>query len=82
MSKHTPGPWSVVNKPHCLIIMPCQAKVVPHKNAEADAHLIAAAPEMFDLCKIIHEQSGHCSPNDLSKLSEVITKAEGRDKCS
>ncbi len=55
MSGFTPGPWVVerADDAYCianvgnLVIMPCGGKV-KHDNAEADARLIAAAPDLLE----------------------------------
>lgn len=55
MSGFTPGPWVVerADDAYCianvgnLVIMPCAGKV-KHDNTEADARLIAAAPDLLE----------------------------------
>lgn len=55
MSGFTPGPWVVerADDAYCianvgnLVIMPCAGKV-KHDNAEADARLISAAPDLLE----------------------------------
>ena len=57
--KHTPGPWTIEPR-KCGSGYWVQAgdvsicEIWHDDKAEADAHLIAAAPEMFDaLCKVM-----------------------------
>jgi hypothetical protein len=59
MSKHTPGPWTVepwaedggfgIKSPHGLWF--ANVYPVPSHPAEANARLIAAAPEMYDFIR-------------------------------
>lgn len=70
MSAHTPGPWHIwantivapkhMNRPDG--ITPCIAEVWSHieeiPEHKANARLIAAAPEMFELLKYIEEGIG------------------------
>ena len=93
MSKHTPGPWAVRNKTEVF----CGRKRVAHVNAaskeplnmkqdrevaEANARLIAAAPDLLEalkdaLCAL------ECCGKDYpaaSKAHATIAKATG-EKC-
>ncbi len=65
MSKgHTPGPWAVerADDAYCianvgnLVIMPCGGKV-KHGNAEADARLIAAAPDLLEALELLNQSA-------------------------
>ncbi|ARG50668.1 TPA: hypothetical protein ACGJ7L_006477 [Pseudomonas aeruginosa] len=58
MSKHTPGPWEIARSPHGITIFeigPCKpdeyAGAVWLSVSEADARLIAAAPELLEACQ-------------------------------
>lgn len=104
MSKHTPGPWEVFpfkgdgkriaifgnqkwypGKAFCWV----DHDDVDHEEMEANARLIAAAPEMLEACNAIRDdlQSGSYGPinEPLSKISvraylllyAAITKATG-----
>lgn len=66
MSKHTPGPWTVdAHDPTCvarneMLILRCFKSAAHSHNgtckdldAEANARLIAAAPEMLDLLEVL-----------------------------
>lgn len=54
MSKHTPGPWEVHSEPQGTWIMPPDpsgepiAKMTRWSAVEADARLIAAAPDLLE----------------------------------
>lgn len=61
MSKHTPGPWVVEERPPNMRVIfaglttdrrpaPC---VLMDGDQEANAHLIAAAPEMLEALKVV-----------------------------
>jgi len=58
MNKHTPGPWkakpSVVLSENVVFwsVFSGDSFLFPHCN-EADAHLMAAAPEMLEALKVI-----------------------------
>jgi hypothetical protein len=84
MSGHTPGPWSVIfgtddesDRVYCIeaedgtVIVETDSGVYPpHK---ADAHLIAAAPEMLaELQNII---TANINQEDRRRIEEVIAKA-------
>lgn len=92
-SKHTPGPWVVT--PHPMtnvdvfgvgVIMDDKemqyglSHTVCYQNAEANARLIAAAPEMFEALDTIGGLSralrqGGPDPMDLQGLSDALEEA-------
>lgn len=94
--KHTPGPWRSENQFSCKILNEngvCVA--VPHgpegrwvdvkEEHEANARLIAAAPELLEALKSIMEELEKDTPTSIYKISELIikgnkaiAKAEGR----
>lgn len=56
-AQHTPGPWEVtgteistVAKPWRIVahVVPADHRTAPNANAEANARLIAAAPELYE----------------------------------
>ncbi|KKM72118.1 hypothetical protein LCGC14_1423760 [marine sediment metagenome] len=61
--KHTPGPWKIGKEPFGVDYMvtgPLSVGIcdITHhvgQNCEADARLIAAAPEMLDVCQVINK---------------------------
>lgn len=89
---HTPGPWHVAEMNHYGRVMVnsngwhvCSAAAgVPTGQVEANASLIAAAPDLLESLK---EMSAvlHCDPapsalmiGTLSRAYDAIAKAEGR----
>ncbi len=92
MGKHTPGPWSAdkwalgytVSAPESHYSV-CHLEDC--NNDEANAHLIAAAPELLKACKCalwsLEAQNRHiCDDGTPTKparmLREAIAKAEGK----
>jgi hypothetical protein len=96
-SKPTPGPWHVVGTEDNMysniqVLAEDNAFIVRvnsgnHANV-ANARLIAAAPRMYEACKVAEQylcEMG-CDCNDthkkdcvLGKLQAAIAKAEGRE---
>ena len=98
MTKHTPGPWTIQeygdeDTPALVIHKDTESRVcfmaTPGSHGdpakiEADARLIATAPDMLSVLKSIlagvewHEPEGHV--NGLKTMVRmVIAKAEGRE---
>lgn len=91
MSKHTPGPW-IYNvdtfqveqdkEPFYKLL----ATVHGSKNEKnANARLIAAAPEMLDLLKRLSQEimqlchtSKNADPRHVAMIEEAVAKAEGK----
>ena len=94
MSKHTPGPWQeddcrdacgcttirvADNTPHGQTDKPPIATV----NADGDARLIAAAPEMLEALEemefLAKGRIGgiNCHPGTIKKVRALISKAKG-----
>jgi hypothetical protein len=50
--KHTPGPWKVETYHDSMfkIVRDLDAGMVPERRLEADARLIAAAPDLLEAC--------------------------------
>lgn len=89
IAKHTPGPWRVVGPSHetCKPYMGCWTVEgetnVANMCTLADAHLIAAAPDLLAALKDMHDSActNHTStPSKAAFLKArfVIAKAEGR----
>lgn len=89
MSKHTPGPWSAFYKSKydewhvSLPVSGSSMKLalcpdgIQSENREADAHLIAAAPEMHEAlrqCRDLHEDD----ESIRGVIDAALLKAEGR----
>lgn len=92
MSKHTPGPWmvlpSVQNGQFAILTKHGPRKDIactygfPGDPREANARLIAAAPEMLALLRRFKSFpfEGHefaYPPDSLQELNHIITKATG-----
>ena len=86
MSKHTPGPWKVSGN---SILAPWGEEIAFMAEVDGDvkseqsanAHLIAAAPEMLESLQALAFRAV-MQPEDewvLKKALEVIAKAEGSD---
>jgi hypothetical protein len=90
MSKHTPGPWKLERK---SVLIP----VAPHEwaeaygGSEANARLIAAAPELLEALKNLEKEFrkvypiyyyaepwGHETNVPLQAARAAIAKAEGQ----
>ena len=93
MPEFTPGPWAVnPNKaqvdvmpsmvPVCLLLWPTEHR--SEEETEANAHLIAAAPEMYEACKTALTVTGGSKNWDglthgfLVEIEKAVAKAEGR----
>jgi hypothetical protein len=82
MSKHTPGPWKIEHdyKPyvinagagHTICAITGTAAIRP--EAEANARLIAAAPEMLEALKLVRE-SGLADEYGASAVEDAINAA-------
>lgn len=99
MKKHTPGPWKVgINGNDSLSIWTIAPSTnvvavlhdVPHENnTKANAHLIAAAPELLNACvaafHYIFRDGKQVADNDWSKervlefIKAAIAKAESKE---
>lgn len=105
MSKHTPGPWAaLITKPKKRkqpspgtvlvaaggsLAIDCTSSGDTFEEGEANARLIAAAPEMLEALKmaawLIHDEIGlsgarmdHEDTKTLDAIRSAIAKAEGR----
>ena len=92
---HTPGPWNMQKRePGDKTIFVSQPADGYHRlraeidcddcdteTAEANARLIAAAPELLEACKLLIEvfnRSGASDYPTVKKAAAAIAKAEGR----
>lgn len=97
MSKHTPGPWEIKRhfdpgykfisaQKHTALaqVVWCIEDEDRSPECEANAHLIAAAPELLDaLCYLLEASSGQ-GPHDqwlaaMDQARAAILKALGED---
>ena len=90
MSKHTPGPWRI-NGNNMLRWIVADSEVFTHSDDvnrsayggnmvcesvyEANTHLIAAAPDLLEACKVALGIIGFGAEHD--QISAAIAKAEG-----
>jgi hypothetical protein len=97
MIAHTPGPWHIEPvwyperaHPHVYagtkqIAKPCNSADVPAPESDANAYLIAAAPDLLAICEAIYAWCGTddgaaalpFEPPWAAQLREVIIKARG-----
>ena len=92
---HTPGPWSIEDctpgeSTGLCFAINSENNVIARttdgwKEAQANARLIASAPELLEMCKLFEEcmanLDGASEPFDtsyeLSKVRAVLAKVEG-----
>ena len=86
MSKHTPGPWKVEHNTawnRDVDIRGCDGRQIAFACSlnEADAKLIAAAPDLLEACKFIMDRIENVAITSKMqiKLRAAIRKAEGGD---
>lgn len=89
--KHTKGPWKFIgwdgqaeirssdNSETQIALLGNRGDgAIPNEKTRANAHLIAAAPELLEACKAIGDamlETQGCMPNFLE---QAIAKAEGK----
>ncbi|KKL15810.1 hypothetical protein LCGC14_2501870 [marine sediment metagenome] len=86
---HTPGPWEIIISPddghrHILAVVQgshknvCALSVRSIRETDANAHLIAAAPELLEACEEIKEWLMYIgSKVTFVHLDAAIAKATG-----
>ncbi len=92
MSKHTPETWLFLKGPFVgtstgldwpsAVIADCRTGYREHSENEANARIIAAAPEMLEVCKKMYDWIGRCADwvgedPPYAELRAIISKAEG-----
>ena len=86
---YTPGPWGIEKWDRACLIISGQAIIAPapdsasREEREANARLIAAAPELLEACKealVIAKHLKHDADSWLyvELAKKAIAKAEGR----
>ena len=84
MSKHTPGPWTYhMNENYARIYLRGSGRIYPALGGdslqgycgEANARLIAAAPDLLEACKVALGIIGFGAEHD--QISAAIAKATG-----
>lgn len=91
MSNYTAGPWhvnTINDSKHIIAVIPSfkvisifseQPAVTVHDSDEANARLIAAAPEMLDALKFVKAWHEKRLGGDVwSAIDAAIKKAEGK----
>jgi len=83
MSKHTPGPWAVADVGEVVVCATgrtlCDVYSSPatgDEQADADAHLIAAAPDMLAALELLLPYLEDCRMD--SEARAAIAKAKGQ----
>ncbi len=89
MNKHTPGPWqisaiqnepekiSIIDADMCFVAEVWQTYINGESRQQANASLIAAAPELLEACKYLVHMIGE--ENVPGNCIATINKAEGRE---
>ena len=92
--KHTPGPWNVfkggrggfiyfgVSGIAHMTPAYVEAQSAPAETMQANAYLIAAAPELFEAARAAaksHMMYGKVMQRDIDALINAIHKAQGGD---
>lgn len=86
-TKHTPGPWKSNPYVHSMIHgfavysdKSCVDKIADDIKREADARLIAAAPEMLEALGRIVDECTDLTFEQLCLAKDAIRKATGGDR--
>lgn len=91
MSKHTPGPWVARPVPnvgvrghtgYAIDFNEDQEQVVDFVYEEADARLIAAAPDLLEALEHVESMLTADSSEDIDyrKVAKAIARAKGQSK--
>lgn len=81
LTPHTPGPWTVEEGVHGTRILSDEELVAESVCHAADAHLIAAAPELLEAAKEALSnllRQGQAEAGFVQDLEVALAKAEGR----
>ncbi len=90
-TKHTPGPWNnagfynEADMERCYITSKGKGIAWLYgdndETIEANANLIAAAPELLEALKLAYQllEDGYSDFQDLAIMEKAIGKAEGRE---
>ena len=82
-AKHTPGPWNILYFNNEIRIGNMVARTMDNNDVcQANARLIAAAPDLYEACKSFLEDGATPSIDGYNKLintmKTIITKIEGK----
>ena len=88
--KHTPGPWFTHREGFSTVyvearigggliqeVAACGPTAEGHEQQEANARLIAAAPDLLEALKWVQRAVVDDSPDMWASISSAIAKAEG-----
>lgn len=87
-SQHTPGPWKasstwVTGETDDITIAQCSYRDKNLNESEANAHLIAAAPDMLHALELIGKYSDRLDYDQwgtvISTINAAIAKARGQE---
>ena len=84
MSEYTPGPWRVgIDRESVGEVNPPEAKIAMTREGttperEANARLIAAAPDLLEALHKIVNNWDNLHPKDRQQARAATAKAEGR----
>ena len=81
---HTPGPWRIDSKTrfgdHTIAagdsVKTCE--FIAKTQNEANARLIAAAPELLEALQLVYANAGESPEWIRARIDSAISKAEGR----
>ena len=80
-AKHTPGPWASVGERNCFIRDKYNgpvATIQPRAETEANAHLIAAAPELLAALQLVLKHYQEVDGDVIApQVRAAIAKAKG-----
>jgi len=84
--KHTPGPWEadIDNNGDYIVTIRSYRRVYVNAtyedddNVKHDAHLIAAAPDMYEALKNLENDNNQIPDLAWQMVQDAIAKAEGR----
>ena len=77
--EHTPGPWTVSEESAALAVLgPDGEEIAAVESCEADADLIAAAPEMAVLLRdiLVTSPSGRGSAEIEQRIREICSRLD------
>ena len=77
---HTPGPWQLVQERDYLNIQETETNLIVAQFcsvSEANARLIAASPEMYQLLERVSQGNGYDSLSLAMDARRVLAKVEG-----
>lgn len=77
--QHTPGPWVARQRPsghHAIESSQGElARLCGEANAEADARLLAAAPDLLEALQRLHRLSGQLIDEPSARIAKALASA-------